>query len=66
MIKYSRNLKNLRYIKNKNEYRIDFLGDIERAVYKSGKIYIGYALCFPKGYNNLKICYTKYLIIVTS
>ena len=66
MTKYLKNLKNLRYIKNRNEYRIDFLGDAVRAIYSSGKTYIGYALCFPKGYNNLKIYYTKYLIIVAS
>ena len=66
MTKYSRNLKNLRYIKNKNEYRIDFLGDAIRVVYMSGKTYIGYAFCFPKGYDNLKIYYTKHLIIITN
>lgn len=66
MTKYSRNLKNLRYIKNKNEYRIDFLGDSIRVVYMSGKTYIGYAFCFPKGYDNLKIYYTKDLIIVAN
>ena len=66
LTKYLKNLKNLRYIKNRNVYRIDFLGDAIRVVYASGKPYIGYALCFPKGYNNLKIYYTKDLIITTS
>lgn len=66
MTKYLGNLKNLRYIKNRNGYRIDFLGDAIRVVYMSGKTYIGYAFCFPKGYDNLKIYYKKYLIIVAS
>ena len=66
MTKYLKNLKNLRYIKNRNGYRIDFLGDVIRAVYASGKPYIGFAVCFPKGYDNLKICYTKDLIIIIS
>lgn len=66
MTKYSRNLKNLRYIKNRNGYRIDFLGDAIRVVYASGEPYIGIAFCFPKGYDNLKIYYTKDLIIVAN
>lgn len=66
MTKYLGNLKNLRYIKNKNEYLIDFLGDVLRAIDVTGEPYIGFALCFPKGYNNLKIYYKKNLIIVIS